>query len=328
MTTAPATPTIETLQPSYPHEPLFPAYMDSTMLTTAKSCKRKFYEEYICRRSPVERSPDLHGGGAVATFFEHFRRAFYEEGLPERDAIMVAAREFFLAWGDYEPPFGHVKTMPNMFGACLDYLREYPPADDQVKPMRTHGNKVGVEFTFAVPIPVRNPHTGELMIYCGRFDMLGEMGISAWCVDEKTTKGFFKNWSDQWHLRSQFIGYTWGARETGIKVEGAIVRGIAIQKSQYQHRQAIIPYTDHKIELWYNQMVRDVEALVKCWTDGYFDYDFGEACNAYGGCQFRPMCNSDEPENWHGDYKERMWNPLLKDPSKRRAPCTPVSTAP
>ena len=305
-------------KPNYPHEPLLPQYVDSSMLVTFKSCPYKFYQEYVCRRSPLGRSPDLLAGGAAAKFFEAFRRAYYGEGKDHRTSIEVAARAFLYFWGDYEPPEKHAKTISNTFCACLDYLQVYPPATDIVQPFRNPDNSPAVEFTIALPLPINHPVTGEPIIYAGRYDMLGEMGGTKWIVDEKTTKSFFQNWSEQWHLRTQFLGYTWATRELGYKVEGAIIRGIAIQKSQYKHQQAIIEYTKGKIERWHKQMLRDVQRIVDCWNEGFWDQDFGNTCSQYGGCQYHQVCNSDVPDAWYDDFYERLWNPLAQDPTDPR----------
>lgn len=309
-------------EPKYPHEPILPQYVDSTMLVTAKACLYKYYQEYVCRRSPSARSPDLHAGGAVAEFFETFRKSYYGEKLSKKDSIEKAARAFLYFWGDYEPHDKkgqpHVKSIANTFGACLDYLSAYPPETDIIQPYYKEDGEPTVEFTFAHPLPIMHPVTGEPILYCGRYDLLGEMGGIGWVEDEKTTKSFFQNWSEQWHLRTQFLGYTWATRELGWKVQGAVVRGIAIQKSQYKHQQAIIPFTDEKVWRWHKQMLRDVQRIVDAWNEGYWDQDFGEACSAWGGCQFHDVCSSDNPDVWYADFHERLWNPLAKDPTDPR----------
>lgn len=312
--------------PSYPHEPILPQYIDSSMLVQFKSCPYKYYEEYVCRRSPLARSPDLVAGGAIARFLEVFRREFFGSGKSKQEAIELATAAFLYFWGDYEPPEGHPKSITNTFCACLDYLSAYPPETDIVQPRMT-GDSPSVEFSFALPLPIDHPVTGDPILYCGRYDMNGLMGGQEWVVDEKSTKSFMKNWSEQWHLRTQFLGYNWAAREFGFNTQGAIVRGIAIQKSQYKHQQAIIAFEHWKLERWYKQMLRDVRRLVACWNEGFWDQDFGNTCSQYGGCQYHDLCNSGNPEVWYGDFQERMWNPLAKDPTDPRTKEAPEEAA-
>lgn len=297
-----------------PPVPQFPLAIDSTMLTCFRSCPQKFYNEFCLRLAPARISPDLHAGGAFAAGIEAVRRATYTDGLALEAALAKGIAAMTRYWGDYSPPEKHVKTYTNMTNALFDYFERYPPAKDHIQPLMSEG-RPAVEYRFAQPMPVMHPVTKEPLFFAGRFDMLGQLAGQLYVVDEKTTKSFAMNWSRQWMLRSQFLGYTWACREQNIPAEGAIIRGIAILKSEFRHLEAVIPIPQWQLDRWYFQTVRDMQRMVDCFEAGFFDYNYGESCSSYGGCQFEILCTAADPTLWYGDFTERNWDPLKRDPA-------------
>lgn len=276
----------------------------------------KFRNEYVLRLSPKAISPDLHGGGAVARGLEVFRRDFYGEGKTLDESIRGMFLAFTKFWGDYEPPEKHKKTYVNMFNALLSYVEHYPPEKDHVQPHRTSNGAPAVEYTFAVPLPINHPETNLPLIYGGRFDMIGEMANELWIVDEKTTGGFGPKWSEQWVMRSQFIGYTWACRLYEYpQLQGAIVRGIAILVKEFRHLEAIVQIPQWQVDRWYENMIRTVQRMVDAYTSNIWDMDYGNTCSSYSGCSYNMLCTAPRPEIWYNEFEERIWNPLAKDPT-------------
>ena len=77
-----------------------------------------------------------------------------------------------------------------------------------------------------------------------------------------------------------------------------MVRGLGILKTQYSHAEAVTYRPPWMVERWYKQMCRDVERMIRCWKEGYWDWNLDESCNAYGGCEFKRICLTDQPEQW------------------------------
>ncbi len=314
-------------------EVTFPSVFDNTMMATFRSCHRKYFHEFLHHRAKFETSPDLHAGGAFAASIETVRKAYYEE----HKQLSVALEDGFLTmakfWGDYEPPqkkikregefvlTDHVKNFVNMYSALEFYFMEaYPPAEDFLKPYWGKDSNVSpFEYTFCIPIPeVLHPQTGEPLLYAGRFDMIGAYNNAIFVVDEKTTGTFGLNWESQWEMRGQFIGYTWALRKTGIFCQGAVIRGIEILKTKFNFRESQQFYADWQIERWYKQLVRDLQKLVDCWNEGYWDFDYADGCTAFWGCDFMLLCTAEVESDWYGDYRERHWNPLELDPTESK----------
>ncbi len=308
----------------------FPEHIDSTMLTTADACKQKFFNEFVLCITPHGKSIDLHAGGAFAHAMESMRRAFYYDKIPLEDCYVKALREFIVFWGEVEPPDGHQKDFVNIWGGIEDYFREYPPATDTIQPYYSPEGDLGVEYTFAIPMEVKHPETGLPLLFCGRFDLLAyyfEGSKDLVIVDEKTTKQLGSTWPRQWVLRGQFLGYNYALKSLGFRCVGALIRGIAIQKTQYKHLQVLVQFSDFQLERWWKRSNALAQALVdhyvkmkacgniedaiNSWTHSY-----GEACSAYGGCHFSDIiCGSPRPWEWHKTFDKRVWDPLHKDPT-------------
>lgn len=115
-------------------------------------------------------------------------------------------------------------------------------------------------------------------------------------------------------MRSQFTGYAWAARQSGLPIAGIIVRGISILKTKYDHAQVITYRQPWMIDRWEKQVLRDLTRMEQMWEEGYFDYNLDESCNGYSGCLFRRVCLSNNPEVWlENDYERRVWDPLAHE---------------
>lgn len=333
--------------------PILPPNIDSTMMSAFRSCPRKFYNEFILGLRPPGLSIDLHAGACFAAAVEFVRKQVHVHDNDLMTALLKAQMAFEINWGNFEIPEHKdtAKTPERMWEAVIDYFREYPPRTDHIQPYVANG-KPTIEYTFAIPLeptlpfdshqipselngnvekcnyisynPNYNegfplhPVTGEPFFYSGRLDMLGHDTRSGLIVgeDDKTgSTGFYGNWSEKWDLRSQFIGYTWALQQMGLNCEHIAVRGIGILKTKFHHAEIIKPYSNFLRARWHEQLRRDLWRLVDCWNTGYWDYNLGESCVAYGNCIFNQACQSPNEEAWLGNFEVRRWNPLTVDPT-------------
>lgn len=293
--------------------PAFPRVVDSTMRSAFAACPQQFAYEFLSNLAPTGINVDLHAGACFASGLEAARLAFYRDGKPAGEALAAGIRALMRAWGDFDPG-DHVKNLVRMCGALEYYFSVWPLGMDHLRPVIKDG-VARIEFSFALPIPeVTHPESGEPLIYAGRTDMIAQH-ISGVCFveDDKTTKQLGDSWGRKWHLRGQFTGYTWAARQTSHTVQGAVVRGISILKTKYDHAEELVDESPWKVDQWYAQLVRDLRRMIQCWREGIFDKNLGDSCVAYGGCYFAKLCNSSNPENWiDGNYVEKNWDPLAR----------------
>ena len=298
-------------------KPELPIHFDSTMRSCLASCPQKFFNEFILGLRPAELSVDLHAGGAFSGTIESFYRETWVNHQPKDIALARSHNTFLDLWGDFTTEKKTGKTKENMWYAVQHYIATYPPASDPVQPFFLDGEPT-LEFSFAIPLDgpefPRHPVTGDPFIYVGRADLLGLYHDRPVIRDEKTASRLESNWSEKWDMRAQFLGYVWAAQKGGIDVDTVVVRGVIVTMREVRQVEAIKLYQDWEIDRWYSQLARDLHRLVKCWNDGWFDFNMGDACTQYGSCAFMTCCKSPDPSRWHSQFKVKRWNPLNRNP--------------
>lgn len=308
--------------------PELPIHIDSTMRSALITCPQRFYNEFVLNLRPPGIAIDLHAGGCFSTALETVYKSIWIRQESLALALERARAAFEIHWGDFEIPEHSrtTKTPDRVWAAVESYFTEYPPLSDPVRPYFDSSGKPTFEYTFAIPLeptaqeddgrsfPVHP--SGDSFLYCGRFDMLGQMGTRPVVRDEKTTgSAFSSTWADYWTMRGQFIGYVWACRQCGLDVRSVIVRGVKILKLDIGHIECEKWYDDALIARWREQLRRDLWRLRRSWDSGYWDRNFGDACTSYGRiCSYQDLCTSEQPELYYSNFAPRSWNPLTKNP--------------
>lgn len=300
-------------------EAILPVHIDSTMRSCFVSCPQKFYLEFCHGLRPARVSIDLHAGACFASALESIYEMVHRDKIPLDVAMLRTYGKYLTQWGDFEPMKDTPKTRERVWEAVEDYVRTYSPLTDHIQPANLPGQP-SYEFSFGIPLLGDEDHpfplhpSGSPFIYCGRFDMLGKWAGKLVVRDEKTTTSVGAAWAEQWDLRSQFLGYVWACQQSGLSVDTVSVRGVGILKTKITQVEAIKTYPQTLIDRWYEQLRRDLWRIRRAWDEGYFDFNFADACTSYGGCSFRDVCASDYPERWMANYVVRRWNPLDRNP--------------
>lgn len=294
-------------------QPEFPHVVDSSMLSAFKACEHKGLLEYLYHLRRSETSIHLTAGGAYAKALEIYRTAFYGEKKTREEAVMAGFMAGLKEWPkDEEDHEGEPKSLWNILSAFVATTEEWPPETDYIKPATTINGRLGVEFTFAIPIPgIFHPVTGNPVLYAGRFDELAEYAGGLYVEDDKTTTAIGPTWANQWALRSQFTGYCWAAQMYGIPVAGAVIRGIAIQKTQFKFAVSIQQRSQWEIDRWLRTTQHLLKRMMVAWKHMSFQYDLDSSCTLYGGCPYRTLCEKKNWQNWlEPEFKRVVWNPL------------------
>ena len=296
--------------------PPFPTVLDASAMSAFRACPRKFELEYLHHWKPKDQSIHLHAGGAFAHGIEAARRSFFEGGRNSTEALAIGVRELLRFYGGSFPvPEDSPKSATRMAGALEYYLSEAFPFDlETATPVLLPSGGRGIEFSFLEPLDVPHPDTGEPLLYSGRFDTLVDYAGNVFGEDDKTTSQLGATWPDQWNLRGQFTGYCWGAARAGRPIQGMLVRGVSILKRGYDHAQTVTYRHPWMIDRWYEQTLRDINRMMKMWEEGKFDYNLDESCSAYGGCMFKQVCLSENPDPWlEVGFQRRQWNPVTRE---------------
>lgn len=294
-----------------------PEVFDSSILASFKECPEKFRKTYVEQWKPKEPSVHLHAGGAFAHGIERARTAFYVEGLSADDSVADGLRALLTYYGEFECPADSAKSAERTAGALEFYFDSYPLSHDNASPITLPSGKRGIEFNFVHPLPITHPDTGNPLLYCGRMDAILSYAGGVFICDEKTTTSLGPTWSRQWDLRSQFSGYAWGCRESGIKVDGVIVRGVSILKTKYDTQEAISYRPTWQVDRWYEEMLSWIEDIILCWKTNKWRHNLDHACGDFGGCQYRASCLSQDESPWLETYFERRhWDPVTRTETK------------
>lgn len=327
--------TLETLTHSPGHAREFPHVIDSTMMASL-ACSRRFDFAYQQNYIPDNRKTiHLMAGAAFAKGLETMREAFYH-GYYDRpifhldpvtgdstststerlavdgphDALSLGLEALMLAY-DESVEHNTAKTLERMCGALEYYASVFPLDDSEFGSISDIAGKPGIEWNFCAPLPVTHPDTGMPLLYAGRLDVILDVYAGRYLVDDKTTSSLGASWPNQWDMRGQFASYAWGALESGLRVDGTLVRGISILKTKYEHAQAIVHQPQWKIDEWLAGCIEKLNYAIELYRRGVSIPAFGEACNEYAGCEFKTVCMVRDHAAWlNSNFSERNWNPL------------------
>jgi len=291
----------------------FPDVVDFSILSSFASCRRKGFWSHI-RCLTTETSVHLHAGAAYASALKELRHAYYTDKVDLDTAIRRGFVALTKAYGSYDPPLDAAKSWLNMVHSFLAYVRYYPLDTDLYVPHEIGGKKC-IEFSFAIPLPILHPITKQPLIFAGRADMIATDGTSLMLVDDKTTGQMGATWPEQWQMRGQFPGYLWAAQQYGFHCHGVLVRGVSIQKTQTKHLQVPVHFAQWQIDRWYEDLIQRTQHYIWCHENNFWpvDGEFNNKCADYGGCAFRLLCTSPDPESWTSKFIVHRWNPLAGD---------------
>ena len=292
----------------------FPHVVDNSILSQMAACRRLGFWSHI-RCLTTETNVHLHAGAAYAEGLKALRKGFYEEGLSQEAALHKAVIALTKMYGNYDPPLSQAKSWINMVHSLLAYAKYYPLETDLYKPLEFGGKKC-IEFSFAIPLSINHPTSGQPIIFAGRTDMIATDGHSIMLVDDKTTGQMGEKWPAQWNMHGQFPGYMWAAAKYGIHCNGVLVRGVSVQKTQTKHLQVPAHFSQWQIDRWYADMLQRLAHYIQCWKDKFWpvDGEFNKRCSSYGECAYKSLCTSPDPEAWiPGKFIVHRWNPLEKD---------------
>jgi len=300
----------------------FPHIIDNTQRGTFVECPTKWRNSFVWNRAPVGHNVHLHAGGAFAAGLESTRKAFYRDGMSEQDSIAIGLTRLWEFYGTFEPDERNKqKGVDYMARALVAYFTRYKLAEDYLQPVMVAGQPL-VELTFAEPIDVAHPQTGDPILYAGRFDMFAThraYGVN-FVNDEKTSKQLGAQWIKQWDTAAQFTGYCWASKRLGLNPAGAIIRGIGLLVNETTFAEAITYRDEWRIDRWYQQLLRDVKRMIQAWETDTYDRAEDHACNNYGECLYTKTCfhRDGDARLLSDEFKSRDWNPLAKDPEESR----------
>lgn len=275
--------------------------IDATMLSTFKTCPRKFQFRFVQNLQPIGGvSVDLQFGKAFAFALEQMRKAFWEQGIEDTTDLLVVGLEKGLRCFGVQPAHKS-KNARNLWNMIWKYQSIWPVQKEQVLVQ----DKPAIE--------VFKQHQIGNFTYCGTMDFVMKIGLSLFVVDEKTTTTIQTNWAYKWEMRSQLLGYVWLLMQEGLPVQGFIVRGMST-KSEFQQSQQLI--TRKFVQNWLCNTYSWLQKITRCLAEDFFPATYDEACTLYYGCPYKKLCQADSPEEREAlqvsDFRKEVWNPATR----------------
>lgn len=311
----------------------FPTIIDNSMVDDFRKCEQRWFYKHCRKLALLDDNVHLISGGAYAKGLEVTRRKYFDEGYPMRDALRLGIRAAIVYYGAFEPHGRHTaKNIWRVIGAMEHHFNRWPIESGAIPYMPNGATRHAIEFSFAEPIAdVENPDTGDAIVYAGKCDYIGEDKEAQLIgpVDDKTTTQLGDYWLSKWDLSNQMWGYIWASRRAGYPSVCAFIRGVSILKTKFGDANARCYARPDQLIVWERNLKETVKRMILAYqrwkdlgltsaTDPAFILEhnplqlaLGGACTDFGGCGFKVLCESTNPETWIPvNFTVNKWNPL------------------
>jgi hypothetical protein len=287
---------------------------DSTSLSSAQTCLRKYQYEMIRRIQPRRTSVHLIFGGIYASALEAFYK-YRAEGLDHEAALTATVRLTLEKSWDFEENkpvyFDDVKkTRPNLVRTVIWYIEQYGvESEDGLTTYHLADGKPAVELSFSIELD-------ENVVFCGHLDRVVQLGDDLYIADQKTTGGTISNYFfKQFDTSLQMTGYAFaGKMVLKTPVRGVIIDGAQVAVNFTQYERGITTRSQDQIEDWLKSVEHTIQSAWRAADEDYYPMNY-TSCDKYGGCPFRQLCTSSKHvvENYiRSEYETRVWDPIVQ----------------
>lgn len=293
---------------------------DSTSLSLAETCLRKYQYKMILGWQPARKSVHLLFGGWYATALEHFHKAI-ADGVDYEDATRDVVHEALLATWEHElddegnaiPDTGspwvsdhNTKTRENLIRTIIWYLDHFK--DDGCRTAVLSDGSAAVEYSFKLPVD-------NDIVLCGHLDRVVEYAHDPYIQDQKTTQTTVTaHYFDGYNPSTQMSMYTFAGKAIfGIPIKGVMIDAAQIAVGFSRFVRGFTFRDDGLLNEWYDNTMHNITVARRAVHEDYFPMN-ASACGNFGGCEFRHVC-SRSPVVRHqflkADFAQLpIWNPL------------------
>jgi hypothetical protein len=290
---------------------------DSTSLGLLKTCPRKYYYNMIEGWNPKDQALPLIFGIWFHSALEHYDK-FKALGASHDEATEKALRFILCETGERKDGVWKPWTTDcsqrnrlSLIRAVVWYLEHFK--EDPAKTIILADGKPAVELSFKMEIPLVSPN-GDNYLLCGHLDRVVEFADQIWVMDRKTTTStltdyYFSRYSPD----NQMSLYTLSSRIVLPRsASGVIIDACQLLATGARFQRSFVNRTNGQVDEWMD----DIQTWIKI-AEGYAKAQHwpmnDTACDKYGGCKFREVCNKDPKVRKHilsSGFEKRIWNPL------------------
>lgn len=282
---------------------------DSTSLTEAMTCKRKYYYSIVRGLRTKQTSVHLFFGGLYASALEHFYKHL-AEGKDREEALFLVVREAMLESWDNEAnaPFtfpDSAKTRFALIRSIVWYTEEF--ASDIMPTFHLSNGKPAVELSFSFEVD-------DDLLLCGHLDRVVDYQGSLFVMDQKTTGATLSpHFFSSFDLSNQMTLYTLaGQIILNNPIRGVIIDGAQIAVGFTHFLRGFTYRTAEQLAEW----IKGTKVLIKEVheaADAEFYPMNTTACGNYSGCQFKEICTASPRVREaiiSSSFNTRVWDPL------------------
>jgi hypothetical protein len=285
---------------------------NSSTLSPAKTCSRKYYYQVILGWIPRGENVHLLFGSIYASSLELYHRLRAngdDHNSATRDVVLEALTK---SWGKLDaaalrdlPGSARNKTREHLIRSIVWYLDEYE--NDPCETVILADGSPAVELTFKFQL------TDEIWL-CGHIDRLVRYAGDYYVQDQKTTGSSVGSWyfkrynpDNQMSLYTLAADVVWKAPVKGVMIDAA---QIAVGFTKFE--RGFTFRTPEQSTEW----LHDAEYHIKLtWEAAERGWPMNDtACMNYGGCPYIDVCSKSPQVRTDflegGGFEKRDYNPL------------------
>lgn len=285
---------------------------DNTSLSLFKTCPRKYQLSMVEGWRSKRAALPLDFGIALHHGMERLQRLLIE-GKPPREALIGAMRRAYEAGWHSSIRTSHEnnRTLKTLMRTIVWYAEQFQR--DGLGTVQLENGKAAVELSFRLELPIQHPEGGAYL-YCGHIDRLAEYQGAIFVVDYKhTVRTLDTKYFAKYSPDGQMSGYVLAAKTMHPQnVQGCLIDAAQVGVTFSRFQRGFANRTEAQLDEFLTDTIEWLRQAERCARQNYWPMNT-EACNNYGGCIFRGVCDKDPSirETYlQADFEKRHWNPL------------------
>jgi RecB family exonuclease len=284
---------------------------DATSIELYKRCPQLYKYKMIDGWTTKEESVHLRWGAEMHLCFKEYE-VFKAGGHDHDDIVFQVVKNLLDRTKDWDPDHKH-KNKFFLIRSVIKYMDKY--REDPAKTIILANGKPAVEVSFMFELD-HGPTEGKRYVLCGHLDRVVDFNGEIFFMDYKSTTTTPTEWYwNQFHPNNQMTLYTLACKIIfQTKIKGGIIESAQILMEDARFTRGTTYRTEEELEEW----LQDLEHWLERAKDSAERNDWPKndtACEKYGGCKFREICNKSPSVRQRfltsSFVKEEPWNPLV-----------------
>lgn len=283
---------------------------DATSLGLLKECDYKYWLKIVNGWRPKGEGLHVRFGQIFHTAAEHYDKYMFQ-GMSHDDAQDAVVQEAMVSshpWPFTDPN----KTRENLIRSIIWYTEG--ARSDGSETIALANGQPAVELSFRFSIDA-HASDGTQFILCGHLDRICRLAGEIYIIDYKTTTSTpGQYYFDKYSPDNQMSLYTLAGNVVyQLPVRGVVINAVQIAIGFTRFERGTAYRTMGQLDEWLSDAVYWMHRAEANAVRGHWPKN-DKSCNAFGGCEFRMLCNKD-PQVRESFLKthftnEHKWNPL------------------